>query len=67
MFKNLFFHKNNNNIYEGTKESASPIREAHTLPTQNDARSIDRQKAKIKQLEREAKNNRSIRFYMYGK
>lgn len=66
MFKNLFFHKHNRNIYKGTKESASPIREAHALPTTQEARSIDKQEAQIKQLEKQAKTDISIRFYIYG-
>lgn len=66
MFKNLFFHKNNRNIYKGTKESASPIKEAYTLPTQTEARSIDKQEAQIKQLEKQAKTDMTTRFYMYG-
>lgn len=66
MFKNLFFHKNNRNIYKGTKESASPIREAHTLPTTQEAKNIDRQEMQIRQLEKQAKTDITTRFYMYG-
>lgn len=66
MFKKLFFHKYNNNVYQGNKESASPIRETHALPTQAQARSIDRQESQIRRLEREAETNASLRFYMKG-
>ena len=66
MFKNLFFHRNNRNIYKGTKESASHVREVYALPTTQEARSIDRQEAQIRQLEREAKSDIMTRFYMYG-
>ena len=66
MFKNLFFHKNNRNIYKGCKESATPIKEARTLPTQTEAKTIDTQDTIIKQLERKAKTNATTRFYMYG-
>lgn len=66
MFKNLFFHENNRNIYKGTKEGASPIREAYAVPTAQEARSIDRQEAQIKQLEKQAKTDIITRFYIYG-
>lgn len=66
MFKNLFFHENNRNIYKGTKESASPVREVQTLPTIQEAGSIDRQEAQIRQLEKQAKTDITARFYMYG-
>lgn len=66
MLKNLFFHENNRNIYKGAKESASPVREAHTLPTTQETRSIDRQEAQIRQLEKQAKTDITARFYMYG-
>ena len=66
MFKNLFFHENSRNIYKGTKECASPIKEAYSLPTTQEARSIDRQEAQIKQLEKQAKTDITVRFYMYG-
>ena len=66
MFKILFFHKNNRNIYKGTKEIASPIREAYKLPTQAEARSIDKQEVQIRQLEKQAKTDITTRFYMYG-
>lgn len=66
MFKNLFFHKSNRNVYQGNNESASPVREAYTLPTQLEVRSIDRQEAQIRQLEIEARTNLSLRFYMKG-
>jgi hypothetical protein len=66
MFKNLFFHKGNRNIYKGGKESATPIKEAHKLPTQTEAKTIDTQDAMIRQLERKAKTNATTRFYMYG-
>ena len=57
MFKNLFFHKNNRNIYKGTKEGASPVKEAHATPTTQEAKSIDRQEAQIKQLEKQVEDN----------
>ena len=66
MLKNLFFHKNNKNIYKGSKSSASPIREAHALPTEAQAKSIERHEAMIRQLERKAKSDIMTRFYMYG-
>ena len=64
--KKLFFNKNNRNIYKGTKESASPIKEAYTLPTTQEARSIDREEYQIKQLEKKAKTDIMTRFYMYS-
>ena len=57
---NCFYNANNRYIYSGNKESASPIREARRLCTEAEAKAIDRQEARIRQLERErrAANNR---------
>lgn len=64
MLKNLFFHENNRNIYKGAKESASPIREAYTLPTEMESKKIDRQEYQCKQLEKAAKKDLFIACYM---
>lgn len=66
MFKNLFVKTNNRTIYRGTKESASVEREMYSLPTEREAKTINNQNKTIKNLEREAKTNSSLRFYMYG-
>lgn len=66
MFKNLFVKTNNHTIYRGTKESASVEREMYSLPTEREAKIIDSQDRATKNLEREAKTNSSLRFYMYG-
>lgn len=50
---NYFYNPNNRYVYVGNKESASPIREARRLVTEAEARAIDRQEARIRQLERE--------------
>ena len=64
--KALFFKTSSRTIYRGNKETASPIREAYALPTEAEAKQIDREDAKIRQLEKEAKNDSTLRFYMYG-
>lgn len=66
MIRNLFFKKENRHVYNGTKEAASPIRETHTLPTDREAKIIDSQEKQIRSLEKEAKNNSMLRFYIYG-
>ena len=66
MFKNLFVKTNNRTIYRGTKESASVEREMYSLPTEREAKTINNQNKTIKNLERAAKTNSSLRFYMYG-
>lgn len=67
MLKNLFHHKNTNTIYKGTAKSASPVRECRALPTQAEANYIDRQEAKIRELERKAETDIMVRFYLYGR
>ena len=66
MFKNLFVKTSSRTIYRGTKESASVEREMYSLPTEREARIIDKQEAEIRNLEKEAKNDMMLRFYMYG-
>lgn len=66
MFKHLFFNSSNRTIYKGDKTAASPVEACRPLITDEEARLIDRQEARIRQLEQEAKNNASLRFYMYG-
>lgn len=57
---NYFYNANNRYIYSGDRTSASPIREARRLVTEAEAKAIDRQEARIRQLERErrAANNK---------
>lgn len=66
MFKNLFVKTNNRTLYRGTKESASVEREMYSLPTEREAKRFDSEDRTIRNLEREAKTNSSLRFYMYG-
>lgn len=62
----LFFNANNNTIYKGNKESASPVRDAYALPTQEQIKIIEKQDREIKYLEKKAKEDISFRFYLYG-
>lgn len=62
----LFHHKKQNTIYKGDKTSASPCRDTKPNITNAEARKIDNQEQQIKQLEKQAKNDIMLRFYMKG-
>ena len=50
--KDLYFNSNNRTIYANYGGSGSPIREASRACTEAEAKAIDRQEKRIKELER---------------
>lgn len=50
--KDLYFNPNNRTIYANYGNSGSPIREASRACTEAEAKVIDRQEKRIKELER---------------
>lgn len=61
---NLFTTKHH--INKGTKSSGTPIKTIPAPVSNNIAKSIDRQDALIRDLERQAKTDIMLRFYIKG-
>ena len=63
---NIFYNKKTNYISKGTSDrlTQSPIEKCSELPTNQEAKVIDRQENEIRNLEIMAKQNPCLKWYM---